>query len=136
MDQEEIERFDELVDEALEDLPEEFAARLDNIDVVAEARPSRRTLRDMGIGPGGTLLGLYQGIPQTQRTTSYGNVMPDRIIIYREPVLDEADAVCPQDADDEEFEETVRQVVRKTVLHEIGHHFGLSDEDLHRLGYL
>ena len=129
---EERRRFEELVDEALEDLPEQFAARLENVDVVAEGRPSRRLLRDMGIPPGGTLLGLYQGIPQTERTTAYGAVLPDRIVIYREPVLGEADATCPEDGD---FEETVRQVVRRTVLHEIGHHFGLSDEDLDRLDY-
>lgn len=129
---EERRRFEELVDEALEDLPEQFAARLENVDVVIEGAPSRRTLRDMGIPPGGTLFGLYQGIPQTERTTAYGAVMPDRIIIYREPILDEADATCPKDGD---FEETVRQCVRRTVLHEIGHHFGLSDEDLDRLDY-
>ncbi|MBM4016828.1 MAG: metallopeptidase family protein [Planctomycetes bacterium] len=105
---------------------------MENVDVVTEARPSRRTLREVGIEPGGTLLGLYQGVPQTERTTSYGAVLPDRIVIYREPVLDEADASCPEGGD---FEETVRQVVRQTVLHEIGHHFGLSDEDLERLDY-
>jgi predicted Zn-dependent protease with MMP-like domain len=58
--------------------------------------------------------------------------MPDRILIFREPILDEADATCPQDGD---FDEAVRQVVLKTVLHEVGHHFGLSDEDLERLQY-
>jgi len=126
------ERFDELVDEAVESLPPAFAERMENVDVVTEARPSRRTLREVGIEPGGTLLGLYQGVPQTERTTSYGAVLPDRIVIYREPVLDEADASCPEGGD---FEETVRQVVRQTVLHEIGHHFGLSDEDLERLDY-
>jgi predicted Zn-dependent protease with MMP-like domain len=127
----ETERFEELVDEALENFPEEWAERLDNVDVVVEDWPSRRTLRDMGIRHG-TLLGLYQGVPQTQRNTSYGAVMPDRIVLYREPILDEADATCPENGD---FETTVRQVVRKTVLHEIGHHFGLSDEDLRRLRY-
>ena len=128
----ERERFEELVEEALEGLPEQFAARLENVDVVVEGEPSRRTLREMEIPAGGTLFGLYQGIPQTERTTAYGAVLPDRIIIYREPILDEADATCPKDGD---FDEAVRQCVRKTVLHEIGHHFGLSDEDLDRLDY-
>ncbi|MCX5682740.1 MAG: metallopeptidase family protein [Planctomycetota bacterium] len=104
----ERERFEELVEEALEGLPEQFAARLENVDVVVEGEPSRRTLRDMEIPAGGTLFGLYQGIPQTERTTAYGAVMPDRIIIYREPILDEADATCPKDGD---FEATVRQCV-------------------------
>lgn len=124
--------FEELVDEALEDLPEEFADRLDNIDVVVQARPSRKILREMGLLGRRTLLGLYQGVPQTRRDTNYGNVMPDRILIFREPILDEADATCPRDGD---FDEAVRQVVLKTVLHEVGHHFGLSDEDLERLQY-
>jgi predicted Zn-dependent protease with MMP-like domain len=131
-EREERRRFEELVEEALEDLPPEFAERLDNVDVVVRGRPSSKTLRDMGVPLGESLLGLYQGVPQTQRSVEYGNVLPDRIEVYREPILDEADALCPQDGD---FEETVRQVIRKTVLHEIGHHFGLSDEDLRRLDY-
>ena len=129
------ERFEELVDEAVEGLPDEFAARLDNIDVVVRAYPSRKTLREMGLLGRGTLLGLYQGVPQTERTTAYGNVMPDRILIFREPVLDEADAQCDPQAPEEEFEDVVRAVIRRTVLHEIGHHFGLSDEDLRRIEY-
>lgn len=124
------EHFEELVDESLEDLPPEFADRLDNVDIVVKSRPSRQTLREMGLLGRGTLLGLYQGIPQTERNTSYGNVLPDRILIYREPILAEADAVCGDAGD---FDAVVRHVVRKTVLHEIGHHFGLSDEELERL---
>lgn len=129
------EYFEDLVEEALDDLPPEFAERLDNIDVVVRARPSRRTLREMGVEEGGTLLGLYQGIPHTERSSEYGNCLPDQIVIYREPVLDEADALVGEDATQEEFEQAVRDVVRKTVLHEIGHHFGLTDADLDRLDY-
>jgi predicted Zn-dependent protease with MMP-like domain len=131
-EREEAERFEELVDEALEGLPPPFAERLANVAVVVEPWPSRSVRRTLGLKHRETLLGYYQGIPQTERTTSYGAVLPDRIEIYREPILDEADATCPDDGD---FEETVRQVVRKTVLHEIGHHFGLSDEDLGRVDY-
>ena len=129
------ERFEELVDEAMAELPERFAGRMENVDVIVRSRPPRKTLRQMGIGPRGTLLGLYEGIPQTRRTTAYGAVMPDRIIIFREPILDEADAVCPPDASDEEFDEAIRLLVRETVLHEIGHHFGLSEEDLRSIDY-
>ncbi|HUU11455.1 MAG TPA: metallopeptidase family protein [Phycisphaerae bacterium] len=128
-------RFEELVDEAVDRLPPEFAARLDNVDVVVAARPSRRTLREMGLLGRGTLLGLYRGVPQTRRTTQYSGVAPDQIVIYRDPVLAEADASCPPEADDEEFEQTIREVVRKTVLHEIGHHFGLSEADLRRIDF-
>jgi predicted Zn-dependent protease with MMP-like domain len=124
--------FEDLVDEALENLPEQFAERLDNVEIVVRSRPTRRMLREMGLAGQDTLLGLYQGVALTERTTSYSNVMPDQILIFREPILDEADALCPQDGD---FDEAVRQVVRKTVLHEIGHHFGLSDEDLEQIQY-
>jgi predicted Zn-dependent protease with MMP-like domain len=130
------ERFEELVDEAVETLPAEFAERLDNVDVVVEARPSRRLLRKMGLAGRGTLLGLYEGVPQSRRDHAYGAVLPDRIVIYREPVLAEAAerATEGNDAPDasEAFDQAVRDVVRTTVLHEIGHHFGLSEGDLRR----
>lgn len=129
----EPDHFEELVEVALEGLPPEFAARLENIDVEVEARPSRRTLRQMGLLGRGTLLGLYQGIPQTRRTTHYGNVLPDRIVIYREPILEEADAVSDEEGED--LDAAVRKIVRRTVLHEVGHHFGLSDGELRRLDY-
>ena len=117
------ERFQELVDEAVASLPAEIAARLDNVDVEVERAPSRALLERMGIGRGGTLLGLYHGVPQTRRTHAYGAVLPDRVVIYRRPVLRAA------------AEEAVREAVRRTVLHEIGHHFGLDEADLDRLGY-
>ena len=126
------EEFDDLVDEALEDLPDEFADRLDNIDVVSERRPSARVLREMGLLGHGTLLGLYQGVPQTRRTSDYGNVLPDRIVVYRDPVLAEARA---DRRPGETLDDAIRRVVRDTVLHEIGHHFGLSDPDLEDVGY-
>ena len=132
MAREEAARFEELVEEALTDLPPVWAERLENVDVVVEVWPSTEVLHDVGLGDEDTLLGYYHGIPQTERSTSYGGVLPDRIEIYREPILDEADATCPENGD---FEATVRQVIRTTVLHEIGHHFGLSDEDLRRLNY-
>ena len=127
------ERFQNLVDEAVARLPDEFARRLDNVDVVVATRPSRETLRRMGLEPGrGTLLGLYHGVPQTRRTTRYGNVGPDQIVIYREPVVAAAaDAVA--DGDDADLDAAVRDQVRRTVLHEIGHHFGLGEADLRRL---
>jgi predicted Zn-dependent protease with MMP-like domain len=131
----ESELFEDLVDEAVKDLPPEFAARLENIDIVVKARPSRRLLREMEIPADDTLLGLYQGVSQKDRDSTYGNVMPDRILIFREPILDEADATCPPEDPDEEFQKVVRDVIRTTVLHEIGHYFGLTDEDLERLDY-
>ena len=127
-------RFEELVDEAVAALPPEFARRLDNVDVVVEEAPARRLLRRMGLGPGRTLLGLYEGVPQTRRTHAYGAVLPDRIVIYRRPVLAEArqHAAESAGASSAGLDEAVRDVVRATVLHEIGHHFGLSEADLEK----
>jgi len=125
-------RFQELVDEAVDSLPKEFADRLDNVEVVAVRRPSPRTLREMGIRRPDTLLGLYRGVPQTRRDHAYSAVAPDRIDIYREPIL----ALVRQEIrPGEDFEEAVREQVRRTVLHEIGHHFGLAEDDLRRLDY-
>lgn len=124
-------RFNELVNEAVDDLPEEFATRLENVDVVVAAAPSERTLREMGLAGRGTLLGLYRGVPQTRRTSRYGNVPPDQIVIYREPILAKARAEC----DGGDLDATVRAMVGRTVLHEIGHHFGLSEADLRRIDY-
>jgi predicted Zn-dependent protease with MMP-like domain len=126
-----LDRFQELVDEAVASLPPEFARRLDNIDVVAAEAPSRATLREMGIRRG-TLLGLYRGVPHTRRTTAYGAVAPDQVLIYRLPVLAAAREAV---ADGGDLDEAVRDQVRRTVLHEIGHHFGLSEADLRRLEY-
>jgi predicted Zn-dependent protease with MMP-like domain len=132
IDREESERFEELVEEALANLPPVWAERMENIDVAVEAWPSPDVLEAVGLGENDDLLGYYHGVPQTERSTSYGAVLPDRIEIYREPTLDEADATCPADGD---FEATVRDIIRTTVLHEIGHHFGLSDDDLKRLNF-
>jgi len=124
-------RFQDLVDEAVASLPAEFARRLENVDVVVAEAPSRRTLREMGVPPGGTLLGLYRGVPQTRRTHAYGAVAPDQIVIYRRSVL----AAARQGSGGGDLDEAVRRQVRRTVLHEIGHHFGLGEADLRRLDY-
>jgi predicted Zn-dependent protease with MMP-like domain len=107
-------RFEALVGDALDSIPDELAACIDNVAVFVEDRP-----RQLG------LLGLYQGIPLTRRDAGYaGMVVPDRITIYREPIC----ALCSSEA------EVVRQV-QVTVLHEVAHHFGISDERLRQLGY-
>jgi predicted Zn-dependent protease with MMP-like domain len=91
--------------------------------VVIETWPSRETIRSMGLPPGETLLGLYEGIPLTERTSRYGLVLPDRITIYQGPI-----EACCRGADE------VRRKVRQVVMHELGHHFGISDERLRELG--
>jgi predicted Zn-dependent protease with MMP-like domain len=117
-------RFEELVAEALDEIPEPFASLLDNVDVVVEDEPSAEELERAGVEPGGTLFGLYHGIPQTERGPGYTFVLPDRITIYRGPIL----RACADE--DEVYEE-----VAVTVVHEIAHHFGISDERLDELGW-
>jgi predicted Zn-dependent protease with MMP-like domain len=107
------ERFEELVGEALDGIPDELARHMDNVAVVIHEGDRH-----------GGLLGLYEGIPLTERENYGGMVMPDRITIYREPIL----AICAS-------EDEVRHQVMVTVVHEVGHHFGISDERLHELGW-
>jgi predicted Zn-dependent protease with MMP-like domain len=116
------ERFEELVRRALATLPEALAERIDNVDVEVQDRPSREQLTGARVPPGHTLLGLYQGVPLTKRHSGYGMVAPDRIIIFQGPLEyishDEADLV---------------ERVRATVVHEVAHHFGISDARLHEI---
>jgi predicted Zn-dependent protease with MMP-like domain len=107
-------RFEELVSEALDGIPEDLAAKMDNVVVVVRDR-----------GPDPHLLGLYEGIPLTERADyGIGAVLPDRITIFREAIM----RMCRSDAD------VVRQV-RVTVVHEVGHHFGIDDDRLRELGW-
>jgi predicted Zn-dependent protease with MMP-like domain len=115
--------FEELVAEALNSLPPDIQEKLENVEVVVEWRPSPAQMRRMGLGSGQTLFGLYEGVPLTERTSGYGMVLPDKITIFRQPI----EAYCHSDQE-------VRQTVRRTVLHELAHHFGISDERLRELG--
>jgi predicted Zn-dependent protease with MMP-like domain len=110
----EPDRFEEMVASALDGLPEEFGRLMENVAVTVEHRP----------GPPG-LLGLYQGVPLTSRTTNYAGVLPDRITIYRLAIC----AICRTEQD-------VAEEVRRTVIHEVGHYFGIGDERLSELGWL
>ena len=106
--------FEELVSDALDRLPPPLAALMDNVAVFVEDDAP----------PGEDLLGLYEGVPLTERDSTYMMAMPDRISIYRNPVL----AIC-------ESLDEVRDEVEITVVHEIAHHFGIDDDRLHDLGY-
>jgi predicted Zn-dependent protease with MMP-like domain len=119
-----FEEFEELVAAAVDTLPEPFRSMLDNVQVVVADEPSLHELRSAGIPAGATLFGLYQGIPQTGRGAGYTFVLPDKITIYRGPIMH-----ASRDADD------VRTRVTVTVIHEIAHHFGISDERLDELGW-
>ena len=108
-------QFERLVARALDDLPPRFAQRLKNIAVLVEARPSRDVARELG----GDILGLYQGASELEQSPMAPWELPEVIVIYQENI----EAVCRSDA------ETIEEI-RKTVIHEVGHHFGLSDEQM------
>lgn len=116
------EEFERLVAKALEELPEEFQKKLDNVDLVVAAHPTRTQMERAGIGPHQTLFGLYEGVPLTKRDRGYHLVLPDKITIFQRPM----EAFCRTD-------EEIRNLVRKTVMHEIAHHFGIGDERLKEL---
>jgi predicted Zn-dependent protease with MMP-like domain len=107
-------RFDELVAEALDTIPPELTRAMDNVVVLVDDRNDDEP----------SLLGLYEGVALTERTSDYGGVLPDRITIYRDAILD----VC-------EDEDDVVDEVAVTVVHEVAHHFGIDEETLHRLGW-
>jgi predicted Zn-dependent protease with MMP-like domain len=107
-------RFEELIGEALDTIPRELADAMDNVVVLVDDR----NLDDP------QLLGLYEGVALTERTSDYGGVLPDRITLYREAILD----IC----DDED--DVVREVA-VTVVHEVAHHFGVDEDTLHELGW-
>jgi predicted Zn-dependent protease with MMP-like domain len=113
------ERFTQLVEEALREIPASFRREMRNVAVVVEDEPSPDVLDDVEVEPGDTLFGLYQGTPLPDRGWGYGNVLPDRISIYQGPI----EEAC---ADDEE----IRDCIAETVIHEFGHYFGMSEEEI------
>jgi predicted Zn-dependent protease with MMP-like domain len=116
------ERFTELVEDALREIPRRFRVAMKNVAVVVEDHPSPALLEEMEVEPGGTLLGLYQGVPLPERSWSYGNSLPDRISIYQGPI----EEAC-------EDEEEIRDCVAETVIHEFGHYFGMSEEEIEEI---
>ena len=113
--------FEELVAKALRTIPRKFKEKLENISVEVEDEASSETLEDVGIEDG-TLYGLYQGVPLTERGWNYGNVLPDRIVIYQRPIEEDARNA-----------EEIEEIVRDTVMHEIGHYFGFDDRELYAM---
>jgi predicted Zn-dependent protease with MMP-like domain len=113
------ERFRQLVSEAIDTIPLRFRRELSNIAIVVEDRPSPDLLEEMEIEPPDTLFGLYHGTPLTERRWDHGNVLPDRIAIYEEPIEDVS-----------ETEEDVVTEIGETLIHEVGHFFGLSEDEI------
>lgn len=113
--------FEELVTEALDSLPPDIAEMMDNVEVIVEDEPPVHQLKRLPRGH--TLFGLYEGIPLTKRGV-YDRALPDRITIYRGPITRSARSSL-----------AIREQVRRTVIHEIGHHFGIGEQRLHELGW-
>jgi len=116
------ERFEKLVADALASIPRRFRDAMKNIAIVVEDEPSRAVLREMEITPPDTLLGLYSGTPLTERRWDYGNTLPDRIQLFQGPLerssKDEGDLVV---------------AIGETLIHEIGHYFGMSEEQIEEI---
>lgn len=113
------EEFQALVEQAMAGLPEEWAELLDNVAVMVEEEPDPDEMAAMGMDPDDDLLGLYQGVPLSERDTFYMGALPDRVTLYRGPILRACD--------------NRRQVIREirdTLVHELGHHFGMDEEDM------
>ena len=114
--------FNRLVEEALDDIPARFRAAMKNIAIVIEDEPSQELLDEMEIGPPDSLYGLYQGTPLTERSWGYGNTLPDRVTLFQR-VIEE---------DSEDAEDAI-VCIAETLIHEIGHYFGLSEEEIEEI---
>ena len=114
--------FQALVSEAVQTIPEKFRNAMQNIVIVIEDEPSLETLQEVGIDPPDTLLGLYQGTPLTERQWAHGNILPDKITLYQFPIEDES-----------EDEDDLIVAIGETLIHEVGHYFGLSEEEIEEI---
>ena len=114
--------FERLVVEAIALIPKRFRREIRNLALVVEDEPSLALLHEMEIEPPDSLYGLYQGTPLTERTSSYGNTLPDRITLYQKPIEEDC-----------EDEDEVRAVIGETLIHEVGHYFGLSEEEIEEI---
>jgi predicted Zn-dependent protease with MMP-like domain len=114
--------FERLVREAVALIPERFRREMKNLALVVEVEPSRELLREMDIEPPDSLYGLYQGTPLTERVWGFGNELPDRITIFQRPIEEDC-----EDADE------IRAVIGETLIHEVGHYFGLSEQEIEEI---
>jgi predicted Zn-dependent protease with MMP-like domain len=114
--------FERLVADALASIPRRFRDAMQNLAIVVEDEPSRELLRQMDVEPPDTLLGLYQGLPLTERRWDYGNALPDRILLFQGPL-----------ERDSENEDDLVVAIGETLIHEIGHYFGLSEDEIEHI---
>ncbi|MEO8681331.1 MAG: metallopeptidase family protein [Vicinamibacterales bacterium] len=112
--------FRALVEEAIDSIPQRFARKIRNLAIVIEDEPSEELLDEMEMGPDEVLLGLYQGTPLSERGVGYGNTLPDRIILFQCSIEDDAD----------HDEDEIVTAIGETLIHELGHYFGMSEEQI------
>ena len=108
----------------MEEIPEEFLEKLENVDIFVEEVPSQDLLKELGMTEGDLLFGLYQGVPISGKSFFQGQSLPDRIILFRQPIL----LICRTEND-------ILKQIKKTLIHEIAHHFGLTEARIRHLGY-
>jgi predicted Zn-dependent protease with MMP-like domain len=117
------ERFERLVHEAVTLIPKRFRREMKNLALVVEDEPSGDLLAEMEIEPPDSLYGLYQGVPLPERTWGFGNNLPDRITLFQRPIEEDCDG----------DEDEVRAVIGETLIHEVGHYFGMSEEEIEEI---
>ncbi|MEO8071111.1 MAG: metallopeptidase family protein [Acidobacteriota bacterium] len=115
-------RFASLVDDALKTIPKQFRDALKNVAIVIEQSPSALQMAEVGIAPPDTLLGLFEGVPITERQWAQGNNLPDKVTLFQGPIEEASD-----DEDD------VIIAIGETLIHELGHYFGLSEEEIEEI---
>ena len=116
------EQFQRLVVEAVALIPKRFRREMKNLALVVEDEPAPELLAEMDIEPPDSLYGLYQGVPLPERTWAFGNTLPDRITLFQRPI--------EEDCDDED---DIRAVIGETLIHEVGHYFGMSEEEIEEI---
>jgi predicted Zn-dependent protease with MMP-like domain len=116
------EKFEQLVAEAITLIPRRFRREMKNIAIIVEDEPSDELLDEMEIDPPDSLYGLYQGTPLPERSATWGNTLPDCVTLFQKPIEED----CEDDDD-------IRMVIGETLIHEIGHYFGLSEEEIEEI---
>ena len=114
--------FEKLVEEGMEQIPEDFLAKLENVAVVVEDEPNSEQLKKVNLAKNQTLFGLYEGVPQTHRGPNYGMTLPDKITIFQKPI----ESFCRND-------DEIRKQVAETVWHEIAHYFGTDEKKVREI---
>ncbi len=119
-----LDQFEELVSRALEEIPEEFLEKLEDVDIFVEEAPAQELLQEIRMAKGDLLFGLYQGLPRPGKSFFQGQTLPDRITLFRLPIL----SIC-------RTKHEIKEQIKRTLIHEIAHHFGLTEARIRHLGY-